>query len=1082
MRAWARNFVLFVTVALGFAASLWVVAWLVRPDLSGNLVQRTPEEVEQALAARDVRFDPEHTPSLHRHVKVTPSGESPILAEMVRDGLLPPVQDRLPAEPVVMAGVDGIGKYGGTWLRLANGPEDVGIITYRLSGPYFVRWSPLGYPIEPHFARSVEHSPDKKVWTIHMRPGMRWSDGAPFTADDVMYWWDYEATHPKLTSVVPPFMVIGGKAGRVEKLDQYTVRFSFDEPYALFMEQLASASVLCDTPAHYLKPYHPDPAVGNQELIEQEMRRYRMPSAVALYRYMRNWQNPEHPRMWPWIYRSAKSNPPQVFIRNPYYPVVDEAGNQLPYIDRMQFEVQDGKLLALTAANGGVSMQGRHIRFSDYTELMSRREAAGTRILHWYPGVRSVFAINPNQNRRVDPADPSTAKKAELLSDKRFRQALSLAIDRQQIIRAEYNGIGEPSQVAPGRESPFHSERLARAFVEFDPARANALLDELGLTGRDSEGFRTFRDGSKMTFFFDFTAFTGIGPGQFVVDDWGAVGLRFIIRERARPLFYAEKDSMDFDVNVWSGESDFMPLVQPRYFIANNPESFYAVGWGKWYMRGGLYGFPDADRKGVIPPPEGHPMRIAMQTYEQALREPDEQKQKQLVQQVMDIAAENLWSISIATPPPALIVVDARMRNVPAVALWGNNFSTPSNAGIETYFFTAHNDSPGAIAEVRNAILTPTLRPGGVRAGQETPWVNEVVSYLLWGVGILAVLLLALRHPFIGRRILIMVPTMLVISVIVFTIIQLPPGDFLSTRIMQLQETGDEADLRVIDDLRRMFHFEEPSWKLYLRWMGVYWFATFEPADEGLLQGNLGRSMETQQPINTMVGDRILLTVLMSLGTIVFTWALALPIGIYSAVKQYSIGDYILTLVGFVGMCVPAFLLALVLMAVSGVSGLFSPEYAAQPEWTWGKFLDLMKHMWIPVVVLGVGGTAGMIRVMRANLLDELRKPYVTTAQAKGVRPTRLLLKYPVRLALNPFISGIGALFPQLVSGGAIVSMVLALPTVGPLMLQALFNEDMYLAGSMLMVLSLLGIIGTLVSDLLLLWLDPRIRFEGGSR
>jgi ABC-type dipeptide/oligopeptide/nickel transport system permease component len=205
-------------------------------------------------------------------------------------------------------------------------------------------------------------------------------------------------------------------------------------------------------------------------------------------------------------------------------------------------------------------------------------------------------------------------------------------------------------------------------------------------------------------------------------------------------------------------------------------------------------------------------------------------------------------------------------------------------------------------------------------------------------------------------------------------------------------------------------------------------------------------------------------------------------------VRQYSIGDQLLTLIGFAGACVPNFLLALLLIHFAKqwfgveIAGLFSPEYAIQPEWTWAKFLDMLKHVWVPVVVLGLGGTAGMIRVMRGNLLDELRRPYVTTARAKGMRPLRLLLKYPVRLALNPFVSGLGALFPQLISGGAVVAMVLALPTVGPLMVSALMTQDMYLAGSMLMVLSLLGVAGTLVSDLLLLALDPRIRFEGGSR
>jgi len=240
-----------------------------------------------------------------------------------------------------------------------------------------------------------------------------------------------------------------------------------------------------------------------------------------------------------------------------------------------------------------------------------------------------------------------------------------------------------------------------------------------------------------------------------------------------------------------------------------------------------------------------------------------------------------------------------------------------------------------------------------------------------------------------------------------------------------------------------------------------FWFFTFSEADKGLVQGDLGFSLDDPrrpQPVNRIVGDRIVLTFLISLGTVLFTWALALPIGIYSAVRQYSIGDYTLTLLSFIGMSIPGFLLALILIYWGGVffdvnlTGLFSPQYEAQPEWTWGKVGDLLTHIWIPLVVLGVGGTASMIRVMRGNLLDELGKPYVTTARAKGVRPVKLLLKYPVRIAINPFVSTIGSLFPGLVSGGAIVAVVLGLPTVGPLLLSALLAEDIYLAGSMLVV------------------------------
>jgi ABC-type dipeptide/oligopeptide/nickel transport system permease component len=268
----------------------------------------------------------------------------------------------------------------------------------------------------------------------------------------------------------------------------------------------------------------------------------------------------------------------------------------------------------------------------------------------------------------------------------------------------------------------------------------------------------------------------------------------------------------------------------------------------------------------------------------------------------------------------------------------------------------------------------------------------------------------------------------------------------------------------------------------YARWLGLSWFTTGQAADAGLLQGNLGLSMEHEKSVREVIGERVLLTVFISVGAVLFAWALALPAGIYSAVRQYSTGDYALTFFAFLGVSVPSFLLALVVMYLAkrwlGVNtlGLFSPEFATMPGWSWAKFGDLLRHVWLPVMVLGLGSAAGMIRIMRANLLDELKKPYVTTARAKGVRPLRLLLKYPVRLALNPFVSGLGSLFPHLVSGGAIVAMVLSLPMIGPTLFDALIAEDVYLAGSMLMLLSLLGVVGTLVSDLLLLWLDPRIR------
>jgi ABC-type dipeptide/oligopeptide/nickel transport system permease component/ABC-type transport system substrate-binding protein len=1068
-------------VAAGFALTLWLVGWLLRGPVTETPAPIDPEVAAAYAAARDPSFGPEQEISLHVDRLVEPTGEAPVLRELVEAGQLPPLRERMPRRPAVLRGVEGIGTYGGTWMRLANAAEDVSIINNRLSGAYLARWSPMGYPIVPHIAESITSSDEDRVWTIKLREGMRWSDGDPYDVDDIMYWWTADINNPHTTMIAPAFMRNAGKTGRIEPIDRYTFRAVFEDPYPTFGDVLPRAGDFTNIPSHYLRPYHPDPAIGDRALIEDKMRRYKLPSPSAVYGFVKAWNNPEHPRLWPWVYRTFSANPPHTFVRNPYYFVVDEAGNQLPYIDRLQFDVVDGKMLALRAANGGVSMQTRHIRFADYTELMSRREIANTRVLHWYPGSRSTFVINPNLNRRVNPAEPQTRWKAELLGDKRFRQALSLALDRWAVIKAEQTGLGEPAQVSPGPQSRFPAPQLSNAFIDHDPARANALLDELGLTQRDDDGMRTFPDGSRMTFFLDFSAFTGAGPGQFIVDDWEAVGVRTIARERARPLFYTEKDAMDFDFNVWSGESDIVPLVLGRFLVPFNTESFYAVGWARWFDTGGFYG-TEVSRtlRGSIPVPVDHPMYAAIEAYERARLTTDEDAQRAALNIVYDIAAENVWTISIATPPPVPVVVDQNLRNVPENAMFGVVFLTPANAGMETYFFTENRDSPGAIAEVKRSVRDVTPRPAA--DGSQTPMVNRLLRWLPVLIAGAFLLMVGLRHPFVWHRLVIMVPTLLIISVVTFTVIQLPPGDYLTARIILLEESGDEANLRAIDDLKEVFHFEDPAWLKYLRWMGVPWFLSFDSADTGLLQGNLGRSMETMTPINQLVGDRLALTMAITIGTILMTWAIALPIGIYSAVRQYSLADYALTIVGFLGMCTPAFLLALVLMAVSGFSGLFSPEYAAQPEWTFGKFVDLLKHIWIPIVVLGVGGTAGMIRIMRANLLDELRKPYVTTARAKGVRPLKLLIKYPVRLALNPFVSGIGHLFPQIVSGGAIVAMVLALPTIGPLLLSALFTEDMYLAGSMLMVLSLLGVFGTLVSDLLLLWLDPRIRFQGGTR
>ncbi len=321
------------------------------------------------------------------------------------------------------------------------------------------------------------------------------------------------------------------------------------------------------------------------------------------------------------------------------------------------------------------------------------------------------------------------------------------------------------------------------------------------------------------------------------------------------------------------------------------------------------------------------------------------------------------------------------------------------------------------------------------------------------------------------RRLLGMIPTLGVISIIVFVVVQLPPGDIVTATLDQLTASGVDMSDERIRNLRAQYNLDQPLPMQYLYWMGNF------------VTGDMGFSYLFVRPVNELVWERLGYTLLITVGALIFTWLVALPIGIYSAVRQYSAADYAFTTIGLLGLAVPNFLIALVLMYVGhtmfGVSigGLFSPEYMNAP-WSWARFEDLLAHIWIPIIVVGTSGMAITMRLMRANLLDELQKPYVTTARAKGVPPFRLLMKYPVRIAINPFISTIGLLLPALLSGEAIVGVVLNLPTTGPLLLQSLISQDMYLAGSLIMLLSVLTVLGMLLSDLLLAWVDPRIRYE----
>ncbi len=366
----------------------------------------------------------------------------------------------------------------------------------------------------------------------------------------------------------------------------------------------------------------------------------------------------------------------------------------------------------------------------------------------------------------------------------------------------------------------------------------------------------------------------------------------------------------------------------------------------------------------------------------------------------------------------------------------------PSDAGLE--------------ADVEPALAQALPGRRGAAATPPSPLLNAVRR---------------LARIYVLRRIFGMIPTLVLISMIIFVVIQLPPGDIVTSTLDRLQSSGVEVSAEQVQNLRAQYNLDKPIWLQYLHWAG------------GFVVGDMGYSYRYSRPVNELIGERLGYTLLITISAVLFTWTVALPIGIYSAVRQYSVGDYAFTVVGLVGIATPQFLLALIFMYVGyewfgiSIGGLFSPEFREAP-WSGARLWDLAKHIWIPMVVLGMGGTAATMRVLRANLLDELNKPYVVTARAKGVRPVKLVLKYPLRIALNPFVSTVGLLLPTLIAGEAIISIVLNLPTLGQLLLDSLRTQDMFLAGSVVMLQVILVLVGLLLSDLLLAWIDPRIRYE----
>jgi peptide/nickel transport system permease protein len=1095
---------IFIVIAAGLTA-LGILFYLsslaFAPDSSADSALTeapSPEEIHELKKYTDQSIDLDNPLRIQVDVDYSdteeapwvPKDESPILKELVEEGKLPPLEERIPEEPLVLKGIDNVAQYGGTMFRIGKYPPAIA------NGVHLVNFSPQGFPIVPHLAKSWTITNEGRTFTFKLRKGTRWSDGHLFTSADILYAWEAEQCDPVLSPNGPQAVFRHcGKNMKVSAPDPLTVVFSFEDPFYLFLGHMAAfpGVWLISSPSHFLKPYHP--TLGDPEKIEDVRKAHSLVNDKAVYGFVK--KRIECPRLTPWIPKSEHMTPPDILVRNPYFFAVDPEGRQLPYMDRVISNEKSQDMVAISAAQGEVTAQSRSIGVKDYTMLMRQRKQGGYQVYHWKSTGAKGFAFN--LNRRVPKGDREIADKAKLLKDKRFRQALSFAVDRAAIVEATGSGLSSPHAIGPVAPSFFEVPGAGERYLKQDLDAANQLLDACGLTARDADGYRRFPGGPNLLFDINQSSFFDAEETEFIIDDWAKVGIRAQQRTQDRSIFYVEKAGGLHDITVWSGYGGYYPLLDMRSYFPYNNESNFAVKNALWYASGGLYSETTIGEK----PPEDSPFYRGMVLFEKLKQAPTPEAQKVLFSEILAIAEEEVYVLNISTPAPGIAVVKNGVKNVPRKGVYNWNFQSPNNLGFETWCY----DTPPitasekedirkeltAFAPIRPLHSSDISTPVATAAGSKgSVSVGDIITGILfYGLGaciLLIIILGILRHPSLGHRLIIMVPTLFVISVISFTVIELPPGDAITSKIMTMEEEGGQVDMREIAEIKNLFRTEKPAWRRYTWWMGLDWFLTFDEKDKGLLQGNMGRSMIDMKPVNEKVGDRLLFTFLISLGTILFTWAIAIPVGIYSAVKQYTLFDYIFTIGGFIGMCIPGFLLALLFMygaeAWFGlkVSGLFSPEYAAQSGWSYGKVMDLLRHLWLPVLVQGVSGTAGMIRVMRANLLDELKKPYVTTARAKGVRPLKLLFKYPVRIALNPFVSGIGGIFPALISGGAIVAIVMSLPTIGPMQLEAVMQQDMYLAGSMLMVLSTLSVLGTLFSDILLLFLDPRIRMGGMSK
>jgi peptide/nickel transport system substrate-binding protein len=597
--------------------------------------------------------------------------EAPTLAEQVKAGKLPAVEQRLPKNPKVITPNEKVGVYGGRWRSGMLGKSDTPWLSRTIGNDPLLRWAPDIKSVLPNLAEKWEISSNGLEYTFYLIQGVKWSDGTPLTADDFMYWYEDVILSDDLTKVKPTWIKSAGKVGKLVKVDQFVVKFVFESPNGLLIRNLAGGSGNFWQPAAYMKQWH---IKYNKDKVEAAVKELKMQDWMALYA-LRNdqWANPDRPTTNGWMIIQGTTDTSQVLARrNPYYWKVDTEGNQLPYIDETQYPIVDKiDALVLKALNGEVDMMDRNIATPDNKAVFTDNKAKGG---YDFFTVKTAFECPCVVAFNLNHKDPGIK---EVFMKKDFRIAMSYAINRKEIIDTLYVGDGSPSQPAPLPESPHYHERLEKQYTEYDVAKANKLLDDLGLK-KGSDGFRLRLDGKPL--FFTIECALAFEPWpqtlEMLVKYWKAVGVNCTSKSYERALFYQRKAAYDHDAGVWTGADSMQVVMDPRWSLPFSNESIYGIAWADWWNSGGKLGEepPDAAKQ-------------QQKLYETLVSTPDDAKQKEIMKQILDIAADNFWCMGISRYYKGYGIIKNNFKNLPKEVWAWHLCNSPAQTMPEQYYF-----------------------------------------------------------------------------------------------------------------------------------------------------------------------------------------------------------------------------------------------------------------------------------------------------------------------------------------------------------------------------------------------------------